>query len=166
MLKKNVDYVRLIYPIRTKGNIMGKYCTNCGVEMVSGADGCIKCGKLAKNSSSTDNPNFCSNCGSEVTVGGDMCMKCGKLYKNQVTSSESKSKLVAGLLALFIGTIGIHNFYLGYNNKGYIHIALCVGGLLTFGITIWVSSIWALVEAIQIFTSKNLVDSKGVPLKD
>ena len=42
---------------------------------------------------------------------------------NNVQTGEQKSKLVAGLLAFFAGTMGIHNFYLGYTTKGIIQLA-------------------------------------------
>ena len=39
-----------------------------------------------------------------------------------------KSKIVAALLAFFLGSLGIHKFYLGKTKAGVIHIALGVGG--------------------------------------
>jgi TM2 domain-containing membrane protein YozV len=35
-----------------------------------------------------------------------------------------KSKLTAGLLGLFLGTFGIHKFYLGKTTQGIIYILL------------------------------------------
>jgi TM2 domain-containing membrane protein YozV len=39
-----------------------------------------------------------------------------------------KSKIVAALLAFFLGFIGIHKFYLGKTKAGVIHIVLGIGG--------------------------------------
>jgi len=156
-----------------RGIFMAKFCSNCGSELLEGADGCVKCGKLVgsvktgENIAKSGTTKFCSNCGSEVAEGADMCMKCGKLVNTQkAVSSESKSKLVAGLLAFFIGSFGVHNFYLGDNKKGIIHIVLFCGGFLTFGVTSFASAVWALIEAITIFTSKNPVDFEGNPLSN
>ena len=42
-------------------------------------------------------------------------------------SRSRKSKIVAGLLAICLGALGIHKFYLGYKNEG---IAMLLGSLL------------------------------------
>lgn len=70
------------------------------------------------------------------------------------TNTNSKSKLAAGLLALFVGGLGIHNFYLGHNMKGILQLLLCGTGI---------SSIWAFIEAIMIFTG-SINDANGNPL--
>ncbi len=41
---------------------------------------------------------------------------------SQITRPESK-KMAAALLAIFLGALGIHKFYLGYKNAGIIHLA-------------------------------------------
>lgn len=91
---------------------------------------------------------------------------------------ERKSKVVAGILAICFGTLGIHNFYLGYTAKGIIQLSAtivsCILGTLLSVIliglvfflvptAIW---IWAVIEAIFIFTGKIDCDAKGIPLKD
>src|SRR5690349_18106829 len=40
------------------------------------------------------------------------------------SQSDEKSHLVAGLLALFLGTFGVHKFYMGYNTEGIILLAV------------------------------------------
>lgn len=69
-----------------------------------------------------------------------------------------KSKICAGLLAIFIGTLGIHNFYLGYNGKGLAQLLL---SLLTCGLCAPIVAIWALIEGIMILTSSTYVDANG-----
>ena len=46
-----------------------------------------------------------------------------------------KSKIAAALLALFLGALGVHKFYLGKTKAGVIHLLLTVGGgiLLVIG---------------------------------
>lgn len=50
-------------------------------------------------------------------------------YSNQTYSSGdvSQKKLIAGLLAIFLGSFGVHKFYLGMNNPGIIMLGLNVG---------------------------------------
>ncbi|MBQ7816698.1 MAG: TM2 domain-containing protein [Oscillospiraceae bacterium] len=76
-----------------------------------------------------------------------------------VTGSQ-KSKFIAGLLAILLGALGIHNFYLGYTKKAVAQILLFVFFLG------WVSFIWGVVDGIMIFSDKITCDAKGVPLAD
>ena len=117
---------------------------------------------------------MCPNCGKENPENATFCAGCGASFVQQVAPgvapvqpaaapAEAKSKLVAGLLAIFLGTLGIHNFYLGYTKKAVAQLLI---SLLTCGIGAFVVSIWAIVEAIQIFTGSIKTDAAGVPLKD
>ena len=63
-----------------------------------------------------------------------------------------KSKIVAGLLGLFLGGLGVHNFYLGYTGKAVAQLLLTlIGWIILIGPII--SGIWALIEAILILCS-------------
>ncbi len=107
---------------------------------------------------------FCTNCGSELTEDQDVCLKCGKEIKKQPTSNQGgKSKIAAGLLGIFLGTLGIHNFYLGYNGKAVAQLLMSV---LSCGVLAIVSEIWGLVEGILILTGSINTDADGNPLKD
>ena len=68
---------------------------------------------------------------------------------------SEKSKLVAGLLQLFLGTFGIGRFYLGYTGLG---VAMLLVSWLTCGI-------WPLIDAILIFMG-NVKDSDGRTLRE
>jgi TM2 domain-containing membrane protein YozV len=68
-----------------------------------------------------------------------------------------KSKLVAGLLQLFLGGFGIGRFYLGYTSIGVLQIVVTV---LTCG----VGSLWGLIDAILII-SGNVPDVEGRTLR-
>ena len=79
---------------------------------------------------------------------------------------SGKSKVAAGVLALLIGYLGIHNFYLGYTGKGLIQL---LGSLLSCGFLALPIAIWAFVEGILILTARPGeppwgVDAEGVPL--
>ena len=77
-----------------------------------------------------------------------------------------KSKLAAVILAFLLGTLGIHNFYLGYTNKGIAQLLLTLLGGWLCGAGAIAAGIWALVEAIQLLTGSIHQDANGVPLKN
>ena len=87
----------------------------------------------------------------------------GQPYEQPV--GEPKSKVAAGLLAIFLGSLGIHNFYLGFNKRGLIQLLV---SLLTCGIGAAPMGIWALVEGILYLAGSSgyTTDANGVPLKD
>lgn len=126
----------------------------------------------------------CNNCGCEIPENENFCQQCGtpvaqESYQPEQTMpvdapvGEPKSKMVAGLLAIFLGTYGVHNFYLGFTKKAVIQLVVSLAGLLLSLCTIGIScaatvgiAVWAIVEGIQIFTGKINADAKGIPLKD
>lgn len=52
---------------------------------------------------------FCSHCGNQLTTGVVRCPKCGTPQQH----FAKKDKVLAGVLAFFVGGLGIHRFYLG-----------------------------------------------------
>ena len=80
-------------------------------------------------------------------------------------AGAQKSKVVAGVLGILLGFLGIHNFYLGYNKKALIQLLVSV---LSFGFLAWAIGIWGLIEGILILVgSENFrTDANGVPLKE
>ena len=88
--------------------------------------------------------------------------------------SGGKSKITAALLAIFLGNLGIHSFYMGQTKKGFIQLGLTVVGIALYviGIVDYVTglgetfptlalvglilllgvSIWALVDFVRILT--------------
>ena len=129
------------------------YCKNCGKEMVEGAAVCTNCGVAVGNGTA-----YCPNCGKETVPGAAVCTNCGAALTPEA-NGEAKSKMTAGLLGIFLGGFGVHNFYLGYTGKAIAQIALTLCG---FG----AGGIWGLIEGILILTGKIDKDAKGVPLKD
>lgn len=131
------------------------YCKNCGKEINENAAICVECG-FAKGTGNS----YCYNCGAEVTPGAQVCMKCGFSLNDAKSGNTDaqKSKLTAGLLGIFLGGLGVHNFYLGYTGKAIAQIVLS----LCFG----VGAIWGLIEGIMILTGSINKDADGNPLKD
>ena len=100
---------------------------------------------------------YCKNCGEKLKDGADVCLKCGAIV-NEKVKTDGKSKIAAGILGIFLGTLGIHNFYLGYNGKAVAQLLLTV---LSCGILSFVSGIWGLIEGILILTGEIDKDADG-----
>ncbi|KXA21493.1 TM2 domain protein [Gardnerella vaginalis] len=83
------------------------------------------------------------------------------------TLVSPRQKIVAGLLAIFLGTLGIHNFYLGFKGKAIAQLLISV---LSFGLLAGISIIWSCVEGICILCSKPGTqwhkDANGAELQD
>lgn len=75
---------------------------------------------------------------------------------NKGDQNTPKSKTTFILLGIFLGSLGVHDFYAGYNGKGTAHLLISVLSVFTLAIA---SQIWAWIE---IATVKE--DSQGIPM--
>ena len=90
---------------------------------------------------------FCANCGAQNDDGSNFCKSCGinlliQPNNTEVRTVSDKNWLVALLLCIFLGAIGIHRFYVGKIGTGILMI-VTFGG---FGI-------WVLIDLIMIATN-------------
>jgi len=117
------------------------FCPNCGAQNPEGANNCANCG-----ASMNQNPQYSQPTGN---------------YQNNFNNNgaNQKSKLVAGLLGIFLGAWGIHNFYLGFTTKAIIQIVVTL-------VTCGVGSLWGLIEGILILCGNINTDANGNPLKE
>lgn len=142
------------------------YCKNCGEPYTTDeAIMCVKCGV-----SKGQGTNYCHHCGQPIAPNANVCLSCG-VAATPVASGDSKSKLAAGLFGIFLGSFGVHNFYLGYTSKAVTQLVLTIVGMILSCVIIGVFlvmgiSIWGLVEGIMILAGKIDTDANGVPLKD
>jgi TM2 domain-containing membrane protein YozV len=66
-----------------------------------------------------------------------------------------KSRVAYVVLAIFLGMLGLHNFYAGYTKKAVIQLLITV---LTLGLGGWISWIWAIVDLCTVTR-----DAPGIP---
>ena len=122
---------------------MAKFCQKCGTEL-------------------NKDDTFCSNCGAPVSE------EAKTVVNNNNTSTgdgQAKSKIAAGVLGVIplTGSLGIHNFYLGFTGKAIAQLLMTV---LSCGALSVVSWIWSLIEGIMIFTGSINKDAFGNDLTD
>ena len=76
----------------------------------------------------TPTTKFCYACGGEVDARAEVCRFCG-VRQPEVPSlrgeRDAKSKGAATLLALFLGGVGAHRFYLGQTKLGLVMLLFC-----------------------------------------
>ncbi len=106
---------------------------------------------------------FCTNCGNTLGDNDNVCSSCGTPVNGNTTqpvnnpgavNPQAKSKVAAGILGLLLGAWGIHNFYLGFTNKGIIQIVVTI-------FTCGIGGLWGFIEGIMILTGSIHTDANG-----
>lgn len=129
------------------------FCKNCGRQIDPNAAVCVGCG-VKKG----DGLNFCQNCGASIAANAVVCTNCGSAINNIAPGTQRKSKMCAGLLGVFLGGWGVHNFYLGFTTKAIIQIVVtCV--------TCGLGGLWGFIEGIMILCGSMNADANGNPLE-
>lgn len=83
----------------------------------------------------------------------------GMGYGQPYYNPNAKSKVLAGLLGIFFGSIGVHRFYLGYVGVGIVQLLVTI---VTFGF----GGLWGFVEGIMILLGVGITtDMRGIPLR-
>lgn len=134
---------------------------------------------------------YCPNCGAEIEDWVKFCPGCGtkldQLNKTEnavIEKSEQsvspKSRMTVLMLAIFLGEIGINNFYLGNLGEGFCKVILyfigmtvyvngiqssSVGALLLGFLFISITSAWKICEIVRIARG-NEKDGNKRPVKN
>jgi len=101
------------------------YCRNCGQPVDDKAIACPKCGVPPSMEK-----KFCSNCGTATQPNQILCVKCGVSLTQRGAGLGGKNRIVAGVLGILLGLLGIHKFYLGYTKQGLIMLLVTIFGSL------------------------------------
>ena len=139
---------------------------------------------------------YCSTCGKENPDNAKFCAGCGKPIAQAAAPAAApvqqtiinmapppqaapaapaaagispKSKTAAALLAFFLGSLGIHRFYVGKVGTGIVMLLLTIIGSATYafvvGIFILIAvELWVLIDFIMILMGK-FKDKRGLLIK-
>jgi len=150
------------------------FCRHCGNPLDNQAIICTRCGRTPQNG-----VYYCWYCGAQSNPIAQVCTNCGVSLVQSQGYVGDKSRIIAGLLGIFLGGLGIHNFYLGYTTKGIIQLIMTVFGyVMTIGLAnrfgffffFWffvsVAGIWGFIEGILILVGQINTDANGNRLKE
>lgn len=106
---------------------------------------------------------FCQNCGKELPKEAKFCQYCGhgvngasntQAQNVQVVQiikpKEPKNKTLAIVLLLFLGLLGVHDFYLEAYGRGATKVLITIFLGWFFGIGLVINGIWCLVDLFAI----------------
>lgn len=94
---------------------------------------------------------YCSSCGEVIKKEAEICPECG-VRQSGPASASSKDRTTAGILALLLGGIGAHKFYLGETGMGIIY--LCFSWTLIPAIVAFIEGIIYLTKSDEEFQRK------------
>lgn len=131
------------------------FCKNCGAEINGDAKFCAGCGTpvaAAEQEQNTQQQTYYTE--QQPNDAQYETYQAEPVY--QAKPVASKNKIVAGLLAIFLGSLGIHKFYLGYTKSGLIMLLVSViGSILSFGISAAVMEVIGIIEGIMYLTKSD-----------
>ena len=80
--------------------------------------------------------------------------------KQFIESQQSNKKILAGVLAILLGGLGVHKFILGYRKEGFLLLGISLLGYALSCVVIglffcWIPGLIALIEGIIYLTKSN-----------
>jgi TM2 domain-containing membrane protein YozV len=74
---------------------------------------------------------FCQACGAQIDARAEICPRCG-VRQTVAATGTGKDRALAAALALLVGGLGIHKFYLGKVALGVLYLLLSWTGIPSF----------------------------------
>ena len=111
---------------------------------------CTKCGAI-----NDDTAQYCSNCQaplSSVSSGYQPMQSVNQGAMTDWKAMGGDKKILAGILAIVVGALGVHKFVLGYTTEGVIMLLISV---LSCGMLAVIPSIIGIVEGIMYLTKSD-----------
>jgi predicted RNA-binding Zn-ribbon protein involved in translation (DUF1610 family) len=71
------------------------------------------------NQATLQNMKYCQGCAAQLHASARACPQCGA---SQGGAAGEKSRVAAALLAFFLGSFGVHKFYLGRIAAGFLYL--------------------------------------------
>ena len=135
-------------------------CKECGQQISDSASVCPHCGAPVVRDV------FCPNCGTKVPENVKFCPNCGgQIYPvSETAKAGKKDKLVAGLLAIVLGGLGIHYFYLGKTTAGVLTIVISLVSCGIWPVVMLIQGILMLIMSEEDFDSKYVDNDRTFPI--
>jgi hypothetical protein len=67
---------------------------------------------------------YCFECGEVIRAKAEICPHCGVRQPGSGYSGR-RSRITAALFAIFLGSLGVHKFYLGKPGWGVLYVLFC-----------------------------------------
>ena len=131
-------------------------CPRCGANLSSDQQFCHRCGTPVSQNQSVRNPN--------INTGDGIATPQWLANDAFATGPGGKSRGVAALLALLVGTLGIQYFYVGKISAGFICILLCLVTCGLWSILVFVQGILMFCMTNQDFEAKYVKSTSTFPL--
>lgn len=135
-------------------------CKECGQQISDSASVCPHCGAPVIRDV------FCPSCGTKVPENVKFCPNCGgQIYPvSEAAKAGKKDKVVAGLLAILLGTLGIHYFYLGKTQAGVLTIVISLVSCGIWPVVMFIQGILMLTMSEEDFDSKYVDNDRTFPI--
>jgi len=104
------------------------YCISCGTAVDAAAEFCPDCGVSQQQLPESGGPGrtadekYCTHCGAVINRDAELCPDCGVRQSVGRATDSEKDRVTAGVLALLLGGIGAHKFYLGETGMGLLYL--------------------------------------------
>lgn len=134
-----------------------KYCQHCNTQYPDSIQFCPQCGAPLQHVEATPPPYGYGNGGGTpyYANGNDAFSPSGP---------EGKCRGVAALLAIIVGTLGVHYFYLGKVAGGLLTILLCAVTCGLWSVVVFIQGILMLCMTNEEFERKYVTNPSSFPL--